>query len=257
MRSAKLEISLKKAFGQAFKEEAHPQKTDETVLICRDIVLTYKNIQEEERTGFFQYLSDVFRFDGFPILGLQAAVLLLVCLNISFIAKEPALMPVFIPLFAFAVLPVLFRGSKYKTAELEASTRASGAQIALAKLILAGGANLVCLTFLLWLELCLHTYPIHIGRLILYAVVPYLLCMVVLLRGIRLRKHKSIQPYVFEIFAFSLGWSVVAKVLPELYEASATGIWSIAFAAFGSFFLREIIYIIDMRKRGKIYGIIA
>lgn len=257
MHNTKMEISLKKAFGKAFQEEMQQKNPDETVRICRDIVLAYKKIQEGERTGFFQYLSDVFRFDGFPILGLQAAVLMLVCLNISFIANEPALMPVFMPLFALAVLPALFRGSRHKMAELEASTRASGAQIALAKLVLAGGANLVCLTLLVWLELCLNASPVQTGRLILYAVVPYLLCMAVLLRNIRLRKYKNIQPYVYEIFAFCLGWGAAAKVLPELYKASATGVWVIAFAAFGAFFLREIIYVTDMRKRGKMYGIIA
>lgn len=257
MHNTELETSLKKAFGQAFREEMCTEKLDETVSICRGIVLIQKKIQEEERTCFFQYLSDVFRFDGFPILGLQAAVLLLVCLNISFIAKAPALMPVFIPLFVLAILPVLFRGKYHKMAELEASTRASGAQIILAKLVLAGGANLVCLTFLLWLELFLRTSPVQAGRLILYAVVPYLICMVMLLRGIRLRKYKSIQPCVLELFAFSLGFSIIPRILPELYEASATGIWIIAFLAFGAFFLKEIIYISEMRKRGKMYGTIA
>lgn len=108
MHNTELETSLKKAFGQAFQDELYGKKPDETVRICRDIVLTQKDAPDEERTGFWGYLSDVFRFDGFPILGLQAAVLLLVCLNISFIAKDPALMPIFMPLFALAILPVLF-----------------------------------------------------------------------------------------------------------------------------------------------------
>lgn len=257
MHNTELETSLKKAFGQAFQGELYGKKPDETVRICRNIVLTHTHMPDGERTGFWGYLSDVFRFDGFPILGLQAAVLLLVCLNISFIAKEPALMPVFMPLFALAILPVLFRGRQYNMAELEASTRASGAQIALAKLVLAGGANLVCLTLLLWLELYLKTSPVHTGQLILYAVVPYLICMAALLRSIRLQKYKNMPSFIFEILGFSLGWAIVPRVLPGLYEASAMGIWIIAFLAFGTFFLEEIVYIADMRKRGKIYGIIA
>lgn len=257
MHSTEFKTSLREAFGQAFQGELHGKKPDETVHICRDIVLAQNNMPGEERTGFWGYLSDVFRFDGFPILGLQAAVLLLVCLNISFIAKEPALMPIFMPLFALAILPVLFRGRQHNMAELEASTRASGAQIALAKLVLAGGANLVCLTLLLWLELYLKTSPVHTGQLILYAVVPYLICMAALLRGIRLQKYKNMSSCIFEIFGFCLGWAIVPRTLPGLYEASAMGIWIIAFLAFGIFFFKEIVYIADMRKRGKIYGIIA
>lgn len=257
MYNKELEISLKKAFGQAFREELYGKNPDETVRICKTIVLTQKRMTEEERTNFFEYLADVFRFDGFPILGLQAVVLLLVCLNLSFIVKTPALMPVFMPLFVLAICPVLFRCSRYKTAELEASTRASGAQIALAKLVLAGGANLVCLTLLVWLELCLKTSPVQTGQLILYAIVPYLICMVTLLRDVRLQKYRRLQPYIFKIFAFCLGWSIMPNVMPALYEASATGVWIAAFLAFGAFFLREIIYIATMRKRGKMYGIIA
>lgn len=257
MHNTELETSLKKAFGQAFQDELYGKKPDETVRICRDIVLIQKDAPDEERTGFWGYLSDVFRFDGFPILGLQTAVLLLVCLNISFIAKDPALMPIFMPLFALAILPILFRGRQYNMAELEASTRASSAQIALAKLVLAGGANLVCLTFLLWLELCLKASPVHTGQLILYAVVPYLICMAALLRSIRLQKYKNMSSCILEILGFCLGWAIVPRALPGLYEASAMGIWIAAFLAFSIFFLREIVYIADMRKRGKIYGVIA
>ena len=257
MHNAKLETSLKNAFGQTFQEEIRTKKYAETVSLCRGIVLSQSKMQEEERTGFFQYLSDVFRFDGFLILGLQAAVLLLVCLNISFLIKTPSLVPVFMPLFVLAILPVLFRSSRYNLAELEASTRASGAQIALARLVLAGGANLVCLTFLIWLEICLKASPVHTGQLILFAVLPHLICMSVLLRGIRLQKYKKMQSCVLEMSAFCLGFGIAPKVLPELYEVSSIGLWIAAFLTFGAFFLREIIYIIDRRKRGKMYGIIA
>ncbi len=257
MHNTELETSLKKAFGQAFQDELCTKKPDETISTCRGIVLAHKKRQEEERTGFFQYLSDVFRFDGFPILGIQAAVLLLVCLNISFIAKAPALMPVFMPLFVLAILPVLFRGRYHKMAELEASTRASGAQIVLAKLVLAGSANLICITILLWFEIYLQHSVVHLGQLVLYILVPYLICMVLLLRSIRLQKRENIQLCILELLAFCLYWGAAAKMLPGLYEASATGIWVIAFLVFGIFFLKEIIYITETRKRGKMYGIVA
>lgn len=257
MHRKEQETYLKNAFGQAFEEEMQPHKLEETIKICNDIIRMRANTQEEERTGFWQYLSDVFRFDGLSILGLQAATLLLLCLNISHIKEEPAILPVFMPLFVLALLPSLFRGRRYNMSEIEAATRASGAQIILAKLVLAGSANLICITILLWFELYLQHSVVHLGQLILYALVPYLICMVLLLRNIRLQKRENIQICILELSAFCLYWGAAAKMLPGLYEASAAGIWIIAFLVFGAFFLKEIIYITEMRKRGKMYGIIA
>lgn len=261
MHNRKLTSSLKKAFGQTFREEAHPEKLEDTIDICKDIVLMQKekqeNVQEEERTGFWQYLSDVFRFEGFPIFGLQAAVLLLLCLNISFLTEEPAAIPVFMPLFTLALIPALFRGQYHRMNEIEAATRASGAQITLARLVLAGAANLVCFTFLLWLERFFKTSAVQTRQLILYIIVPYLTCMAVLLRNIRLQKYKNALSCLPQIFGFSFCWGILPKVLPDLYKASAMGIWFIAFIAFLAFFLREIFFIADMRKRGKMYGIIT
>lgn len=257
MHNKEPETFLKTTFRQSFQTEMQPQRLDETIKICKDIVRAQKNTQEEERTGFWQYLSDVFRFDGFPILGLQAATLFLICLNISFIAEQPAALPIFMPLFVLALLPSILRGYRYNMTEMEAATRASGAQIVLAKLVLAGSANLICITILLWFELYLQNATALLGQLILYALVPYLICMVLLLRSIRLQKKKNIPICTLEISAFCLYWGVAAKMLPGLYEMSATGIWIIAFFVFGAFFLKEIIYIAEMRKRGKMYGIIA
>ncbi len=258
--------SLKKAFDQTFSEEIYPErlrseKFEETISICKSIVITEYNrsetIRREERTGFWQYLSDVFRFEGLPIFGLHAAALLLVCLNISFLAGEPAAIPVFMPFFALAAAPALFRSQYHKMSEIEAATRASGAQIALAKLVLAGAANLLSFTLLLWLELSIHACAVQTKQLILYVIVPYLTCMTLLLRGIRLRKYQNTFSCLPQIFGFSACCGVMPKVLPELYKASAVSVWFIAFIAFASFFIREIFYIADMRKRGKMYGIIA
>lgn len=258
MPNKDFELTLRKTLKQSFREEIQPEKLEETIKLCTNIVRKQKNnIEENERTGFWQYLSDVFRFDGFPILGLQAAVLLFVCLNISFIAGEPANIPIFMPLFVLALLPVLFRSQYYKTSEIEAATRASGAQIVLAKLLLAGGANLVCITILLWLEISLQNSAVETGQLILYAIVPYLVCMALLLRNIRLQKNKNIQTCALEILGLSTCSGIAAKTLPKIYEASAMGIWITAFLIFGAFFLKEFIYILEMKKGGKIYGTIA
>ena len=69
--------------------------------------------REEERTSFFHYLSDVFRFEGIPIFALEALTLLVVCLTISSIADVPKYIPVFMPLFILAVMPVLFKSQFY------------------------------------------------------------------------------------------------------------------------------------------------
>lgn len=55
--------------------------------------------------------------------------------------------------------------------EIEAVTRASGAQITLAKLVLAGAANLVCITILLCMEVYLQNSYKEIGQMVLYCLV--------------------------------------------------------------------------------------
>jgi len=52
-------------------------------------------------------------------------------------------------------------------------------------------------------------------------------------------------------------WGVLARTVPWLYETSALGIWIAAFLFFAAFFIKEIYFIIVMRKEGKIYGVIS
>ncbi len=58
---------------------------EETVRLCTEIMreqkLTKKS-QEEPRIGFARYLSDIFRFEGVPIFGLQAVTLFITCVVI-------------------------------------------------------------------------------------------------------------------------------------------------------------------------------
>ena len=56
----------------------------------------------------------------------------------------------FIPLLILACLPSFYQSSIFGMGEIEAVTRASAAQIILAKLILAGAAQIVCLTVICW-----------------------------------------------------------------------------------------------------------
>lgn len=187
----------------------------------------------------------------------QSITLFIVCLSISTIADIPQYIPVFIPLFVLAVMPVLFRSQFYGMNEIEAVTRASSAQIMFVKLILAGAANLVCMTVVLALEIYLQNSTNGLGQMILYTLVPYLICMVTMLRLIRLRKKENIQICMVIMLSSCVGWGISAKMLPWLYETSAIGIWMISFVLFSVFFIKEIGFIVEMRKEGKMYGIIA
>ncbi|MDE6640652.1 MAG: hypothetical protein K2K63_09020 [Acetatifactor sp.] len=248
---------IEKNLRQFLQQEIQSERLEETIRLCTEIVREQNALAEEPRTGFFNYLSEVFRFYGIPIFGLQAVILLIVGLTVSTVADVPGFIPMFMPLFALAVMPVIFKSQFYGMSEIEAVTRASGAQIILAKLILAGAANLVCMTALLCLEVYLQNSCKEIGQMILYCLVPYLVCMAAMLRLVRLRKKESIPIYGVATFGSCLCWGVSARVLPWLYEASATGLWLTAFMVFTVFFIKEVCFIIKIRKEGKMYGIIA
>ena len=251
MRDRKLEEYLQNSLEQKIQ----PIRLEETIQLCTEIVKKRRKFQEE-RTGFWSFLSDVFRFEGLTIFGLQAVTLFIVCMLIGTIADIPAYIPVFMPLFVLAVMLVLFRSQFCGMGEVEAVTRASGAQLLLAKLILAGAANLICMTLLLYFEIYLLNSYENIEQLILYCLVPYLICMTAMLRFIRLHRKKNIATCAAAILSLCLFWGILAKELPELYETSAIGIWFIAFFVFALFFIKEIYFIEEMRKEGKIYGII-
>lgn len=233
-------------------------KLEETVKLCTGIMREQKlakQSQEEPRIGFAQYLSDIFRFEGVSIFGLQAVALFIICVAIYTAAGNPSYIPAFMPLFALAVMPAIFKCQYYGMSEIEAVTRASGSQIVLAKLILAGAANLVCMTFFVSFEVYL-SYR-EIGQIILYCMVPYLVCMVSMLRLIRLCRKENMQICMIILLSSCVCWGVLAKILPWLYDTSAFGIWIVAFLFFAAFFIKEIYFIITMRKEGKMYGIIS
>lgn len=242
---------------QALEKKVEPRRMEETIKLCTEIMRKQPMAQEEKRTSFWCYLSDIFRFEGFGILGLQALTLFIVCFGISTMTNVPENIPVFTPLFALAIIPALFRSQMYGMSEIEAATRASGAQIILAKLILAGASNLICMTVLLCLEVYLQNTGENIGQMILYFLVPYLLCMVLMLRCLRLRKKEGSIVSVAVTLCSCICWGMSAKVFPWLYEMSAMGVWIIAFLFFAAFFIKEVYFIVEMRKEGKMYGIIS
>ena len=141
--------------------------------------------------------------------------------------------------------------------EIEAVTRASGAQIMLAKLVLAGSANLVCITIVLCLEMSIQSDCGELGQMVLYCLVPYLVCMTGMLRLVRLQRKESIWTCAVIMLGSCVCWAISSRVIPWLYATSAASFWLIAFVVFGIFFVKEVLFIVEMRKEGKIYGIIA
>lgn len=246
-----MEEELRNVLGRTER----PERLYETVSQCIRIAQEQQTVREEQRTGFWQCLSAVLRFEGLGTFGLHTVILLLVCVVIRSTVKI-FLLPAFMPLFALAVMPLLFRSRYYGVSEIEAVTRASGAQIVLAKLVLAGAAGLVCVTILLCMGICtLHSYE-NIGKLALYCLVPYLAYMSVLLRIVRLSQKGSVYAQTAAVIGSGVCWSVFSCKYPAIYEASAMGFWMVLFGFFGAFFVREIYIILGMRKEGKLYGII-
>ena len=97
--------NLKGYLQQSLGEEVQPKRLEETIKLCTEIVREQEVTRAEPRTGFFHYLSDVFRFEGIPIFGLQAVTLFIVCLTIASIADVPKNIPIFMPLFVLAIMP--------------------------------------------------------------------------------------------------------------------------------------------------------
>lgn len=253
---AKQEIESHLYAAMHTQVKVRPEKMQETIRECITQMHRYP-IEDEERTGFWAYLSDIFHFEGMSIFGLQFAALLVSCLGIGTIARIPRFLPVFMPLFGLALVPVLYRNQTCGVAEMEAATRASGAQIVLAKLILAGAAQMLCMTVVLGLEISVSGMSDRIAQMILYIMVPFLVCMVELLRRIRTcRQGNMTAGTVMTVFSCA-AWGASAQFFPWLYETSATGLWAAGFVVFAAFFIREICYIIQMRKEGKMYGIIS
>lgn len=252
---------LERYLQQSLQRETNqPARLEETVRLCTRIMREQRlasRAQEEPRIGFVQYLTDIFRFEGMPVLCLHAAVLLIVCLMITRIIGIREYIPAFMPLFVLAAMPAMFRCQYYGMGEIEAATRASGPQIMLAKLILAGASDLICMTVLIIFEMHFQSASGEIGRLILYCLVPYLICMGSMLRLIRLRRKENMQVCTVLTLASCIFWGMLAKAMPRLYDTSAFGIWIAAFLFFAAFFIKEITFIISMGKEGKMYGIIV
>lgn len=237
------------------------EKKRETMADCKRIMREQAESFAEKRTGFWQFLSDVLRFEGPAIFGLQVGVLFLICICLGtvdhVIDSAPYYIPAFTPLFALAVIPPLMRSQFYKMGEMEAVTRASNVEILLAKLILAGAANLIGITTVFGLVMCVRRSGEGLGQMILYGLVPYLVCMTVILRLIRLQRRERLSICAAATTGFCMAWGILANRMPQIYETSATGLWMLLLLVFGGFFGREIGLMMEKKREGKGYGIIG
>lgn len=250
------EKRLKTYLRESLKETPVPRRMEETISLCRAQVREYSMPEWEERTDFLGYLSDIFRYEGLSVFGLQALALLIACLGVFSISEDVLNISFYAPMFSLAALPVLMKGQIHGMSEMEAATRASGAQIVLARLLLAGAANLVCLTLFLCLGVRFGGSYGEVGQLILHVLVPYLSCMAFMLQRIRLCKKESLRQCVIAGSLACAFWGVLAEFFPWLYEFSAGGVWVCAFLIFGSFFVKELWFLWEAGKEGKMYGTI-
>ena len=254
MNKRELKRRLKDHSDRTIDAYTMPAQIEKTAALCIAVMRRQADAPAGPRQSFWGFLSDVFHFEGLSILLSQLAVFLAAGMTAFSSLYD---LPMFMPLFILAVMPAFFKGQRYRVSELEAGTRTSGALLTLARLVLAGGGALVCLTFLLALEVWLQRSFENLGQMVIYCLVPYLTCMTAMLALLR-RSRTSAAP---QCMAISLGsvlfWRGTAIFLPWLYEASALGLWIAAVLVYSCLLAKEITYIIHANKEVNMYGIVA
>ncbi|MDR1542127.1 MAG: hypothetical protein LBU32_29945 [Clostridiales bacterium] len=247
----------KKGIRKALEKGPPPKRLSETQRLCLEMLHNQQMDVEEERTGFWTFLSDMFRYAGLRLWGTQILMLTVVCAGVLSVYNAPNAISLFAPMFALACIPSLFQSQTFGMCELEAATRASVAQIVLAKLILAGAADLFCLSITLAAAAAKSDFSSNVLQLILYAVVPLLGCMATALWCMRTCSRNSYRISMIACFAAIMLAEGLFRLEPQLFELSALGLWIAAFAAFTGVFARELCFLMEAGKEGKIYGTIA
>ncbi len=256
MRNEELEKRLTAYLDRTREDDIDPVHVKKTVDLCVTVMHGQPAAFSEQRQSFWSFLSDVFHFEGIPILLSQLAMLAAVCLAALATPRGYYVLHVYMPLFILAVMPVFFKGQQYRVGELEAATRTSGALLTLARLVLAGGGALVCLTFLLAMKICLQHSFENLGRMVIYCLVPYLTCMTAMLALLRRSRRSGALICMVIILGTVLFWRCTAMFFPWLYEASALGIWVAAVLVYSALLAKEIVYIIHANKEVNMYGIV-
>ena len=157
------------------QRDVHPKRLQETQQMCMALIeeQVKHNLFPEERTNFWQFLSNVMWYTGRRLWTAQGIVLLFVCACVFSVPNTPKIIPMFMPLFILACLPSFYQSTTFGMNEIEGSTRASSAQIIIAKLVLAEAAEIVIATIICGLTLFTAKYPITLIQIILYVIVPF------------------------------------------------------------------------------------
>lgn len=251
---------MRKQILQSILQISPTQKRlKETQQICNTILNQQMklNFIVEERTNFWQFLSGVMWHIGWRLWLSQGVVLVLICSGIFSIHNTPNVISMFIPLLILACLPSFYQSRIFGMGEIEAVTRASMSQIILAKLILAGAAQIICLTIICWFTVIIAEYPITLIQVIMYAIVPFLGCLILTLWNMRTKERYAIQFSVVSCLGISAFGGIFAHWFPAIYDVSAIGVWFITFILFVGFFIKELLLLMKTWKEGKMYGIIA
>ena len=180
----------------------------------------------------------------------QGIVLLFICAGAFSILNMPNVISMFIPLLILACLPSFYQSSTFGMGEIEAVTRASGAQIILAKLILAGAAQIVCLTVICWLAIVVVEYPVNTYSDHYVCHRSILGCLILTLWNMRKRERYAIQCSVVSCLGVSVFAGTLAHWFPAIYDISAIGIWFInIYIIYGIFYKRIILTDKNMERR--------
>ena len=83
--------------------EPGPRQKEETVRLCMELMEAQAAAPEERRQSFWGFLSDVFHFEGIPLLLSQLAVFAAACLAALSSPLGHYELPMYMPLFIFAV----------------------------------------------------------------------------------------------------------------------------------------------------------
>ena len=256
MNNRELKKNLTEYINQEKNAERNVAHMKETIRLCAESLREQAGLKPEPRQSFWGFLSEVFHFEGTSLLLPQLAVLLVTCHVAWTYSMSAYALPHWMPLFILVVIPTFFRGQYCRVSEMEAATRTSGAQLALARLILAGGGALVCLTLLLALEVWLQRSFENLGRVIIYCLVPYLTCMTAMLALLRWRRTDGATLCAAVALSSVVFWRWSSLLFPWLYEASALGIWIAAVIVYSWLLAKEIAYIIHANKDVNMYGIV-
>lgn len=249
MKNEKWETVLRAAYDAASREQTAGKK-QETVAACLREVRTI-------RAGFFAYLSAVFRKHGAGILLSETLALLFTMSGIhgSMPERIVGIVPIYIPLFVFAVLPNLLRGGYFRMDEIETATRSANVQLLFAKLLITGAADVVCFSVLLAMEWRTIGGETPLLWLLLYIFVPYLSCLWVFLR--HLRRGGTTRNSALVTLGFGIAFCALSYSLPALYLPSMAVLWLVFFGIFSLFFIREIFEMVRMMRKGAVYGTCA